>query len=186
MLPPQTILAAKGITKTFPGVVALQDVDFSLYKGEIYALIGENGAGKSTLIKVITGVERPDEGYIAFDGKAVEVRSPLHAQQLGITTVYQEVNLCTNISVAENIMLGHEPRTWFGGIHWRKMNQRAAQALKRLSIEIDVSAPLGAYSVAIQQMVAIARSLEFLSAQMLILDEPTSSLDVKETSQSLT
>ncbi len=179
----QNILSAQGITKIFPGVIALENVDFSLHKGEIHALMGENGAGKSTLIKVITGVERPDGGLVAYDGKPVDVRSPLQAQQIGISTVYQEINLCTNISVAENIMLGHEPKTWYGGIHWRKMNQRAEQALKRLGINLDVSAPLGAYSVAIQQMVAITRSLEFSAAKVLILDEPTSSLDVKETNQ---
>jgi simple sugar transport system ATP-binding protein len=177
------ILKAKGITKAFPGVLALEDVDFSLKQGEIHALMGENGAGKSTLIKVITGVERPDRGSIEFDGTIVEVRSPQHAQQIGISTVYQEINLCTNISVAENIMLGHEPKARFGGIHWRKMNLMAAQALMRLGIEIDVTRPLGNYSVAIQQMVAIARSLEFSLAKVLILDEPTSSLDISETKQ---
>lgn len=177
------ILNAKGITKSFPGVIALEDVDFSLKKGEIHALMGENGAGKSTLIKVITGVEHPNRGYVEFDGHKVEVHSPQHAQQIGISTVYQEINLCNNISVAENIMLGHEPKAWFGGINWKKMNQIAGQALKRLGIEIDVSRPLGNYSVAIQQMVAITRSLEFASAKVLILDEPTSSLNINETNQ---
>jgi simple sugar transport system ATP-binding protein len=104
------ILSAKGITKTFPGVHALENVDFSLKRGEVHALMGENGAGKSTLIKCLTGVEHPDAGVIEFDGKPVEVRSPMHAQEIGLTTVYQEVNLCTNISVAENVMLGHEPK----------------------------------------------------------------------------
>jgi simple sugar transport system ATP-binding protein len=177
------ILAARGITKSFPGVLALENVDFFLRRGEIHALMGENGAGKSTLIKVITGVERPDLGTIEYDGKEVEVRSPQHAQQIGISTVYQEINLCTNISVAENIMLGHEPASRFGTIQWRKMNQMAGDAVKRLGIGIDVTKPLGNYSVAIQQMVAIARSLEFSKAQVLILDEPTSSLDVNETDQ---
>jgi galactofuranose transport system ATP-binding protein len=177
------ILKVKGITKTFPGVTALEDVDFSLQAGEIHALMGENGAGKSTLIKVITGVEHPDRGFVEFKGQKVEVRSPQHAQTLGISTVYQEVNLCTNISVAENIMLGHEPKTWLGSIHWKKVNKLAAQALQRLGIEIDVTRPLGNYSVAIQQMVAIARSLEFASAKVLILDEPTSSLNVHETNR---
>jgi len=179
----QNILIAKGITKSFPGVTALEDVNFSLKKGEIHALMGENGAGKSTLIKIITGVEHPDQGTVEFDGKKVEVRSPLHAQQIGISTVYQEINLCTNISVAENIMLGHEPKAWFGGIDWRKLNLLGEQALKRLGIDIDVTRPLGAYSVAIQQMVAITRSLEIATAKLLILDEPTSSLDVNETRQ---
>jgi monosaccharide-transporting ATPase len=179
----QYILSAKGITKSFPGVLALENVDFSLKKGEIHALIGENGAGKSTLIKIFTGVEKPDKGFIEFDGKKVEVRSPQHAQEIGIATVYQEVNLCTNISVAENIMLGHEPKSALGNISWKKMNEQAARSLKKLGIEIDVTKPLGSFSVAIQQMVAITRSLEFESARVLILDEPTSSLDASETRQ---
>ena len=183
MADPLNILSVKGITKSFPGVTALEDVDFTLRAGEIHALMGENGAGKSTLIKAITGVEHPDRGSVEFDGKRVDVRSPQHAQQLGISTVYQEINLCTNISVAENIMLGHEPKTWYGGINWRKMNHLAGEALHRLGIRIDVTKPLGNFSVAIQQMVAIARSLEFASAKVLILDEPTSSLDVNETNE---
>jgi simple sugar transport system ATP-binding protein len=174
------ILNMSGISKTFPGVNALEDVDFSLKRGEIHALIGENGAGKSTLIKVLTGVEHPDTGTIELDGKLVQVRSPQHSQELGISTVYQEINLCTNISVAENIMLGHEPHLFFGGIDWKKMNALARQMLERLDVEIDVTKPLGNFSVAIQQMVAIARSLEIASAKILILDEPTSSLDVHE------
>ncbi len=174
------VLTMKAISKTFPGVKALEDVDFSLRRGEVHALIGENGAGKSTLIKVLTGVEHPDAGVIEFDGKAVEVKSPQHAQEIGISTVYQEVNLCTNISVAENIMLGREPRR-FGGIHWKQLNDKARQALKRLSVDIDVTQPLGNYSIAIQQMTAIARSLEVSDAKILILDEPTSSLDANET-----
>jgi simple sugar transport system ATP-binding protein len=168
------------ITKSFPGVTALEDVDFSLRRGEIHALVGENGAGKSTLIKVLTGVEQPDRGTIELDGALVQVRSPQHSQELGISTVYQEVNLCTNITVAENIMLGREPRR-FGSIHWSKMNEMARSAINRLSIDVDVTEPLGSYSVAIQQMVAITRALEVLSAKVLILDEPTSSLDMHET-----
>ena len=174
------IVKMLGIAKFFPGVVALEDVDFTLRKGEIHALMGENGAGKSTLIKVLTGVEQLDEGTIELDGKLVQVRSPQHSQELGISTVYQEVNLCTNISVAENVMLGREPRR-LGSIYWRKMNEQARQAINRLSVDIDVTRPLGDYSVAIQQMVAISRALEILSAKVLILDEPTSSLDIHET-----
>ncbi len=175
------ILLMKGISKHFPGVAALEDVDFALRRGEIHALMGENGAGKSTLIKVLTGVEHPDGGTIELDGKLVQVRSPQHSQSIGISTVYQEVNLCTNISVAENILLGNEPKR-FGTIDWRKMNALARQALKRLDIDIDVARPLGNYSLAIQQMVAIVRALEIASAKILILDEPTSSLDANETS----
>ncbi|MBI3176228.1 MAG: sugar ABC transporter ATP-binding protein [Chloroflexi bacterium] len=176
----QDIIRMQGIAKSFPGVIALEAVDFSLRKGEIHALMGENGAGKSTLIKVLTGVEQPDRGTIELDGKPIQVRSPQHSQELGISTVYQEVNLCTNISVAENIMLGHEPHR-FGSIDWRKMNELASKAINRLSIDVDVTQPLGNYSVAIQQMVAITRALEVLSAKVLILDEPTSSLDIHET-----
>jgi len=176
----QNVIQMKEISKFFPGVVALEKVDFELKKGEIHALVGENGAGKSTLIKVLTGVEQPDQGSIELNGKPLQVRSPQHSQELGISTVYQEINLCTNISVAENIMLGHEPYR-FGSIQWRKMNELAQKAINRLSIDIDVTQPLGNYSVAIQQMVAITRALEVLSAKVLILDEPTSSLDIHET-----
>jgi simple sugar transport system ATP-binding protein len=173
------LVTVKGISKSFPGVVALEDVDFSLRKGEIHALMGENGAGKSTLIKILTGAEQPDRGVIELEGMPVHVRSPQHSQALGISTVYQEINLCTNISVAENIMLGHEPRR-FGSIDWKKMNDLARQAIERLGIDVDVTQPLGTYSVAIQQMVAITRALEISSAKVLILDEPTSSLDIHE------
>lgn len=178
----QNLITVKGIAKSFPGVVALEDVDFSLRKGEIHALMGENGAGKSTLIKILTGVEQPDTGVIELEGQPIHVRSPQHSQELGISTVYQEINLCTNISVAENIMLGHEPRR-FGGIDWKKMYALARRATERLGIDIDVTQPLGNYSVAIQQMIAIARALEIASAKVLILDEPTSSLDMHETAR---
>src|SRR5512141_1178585 len=111
------ILTMQNISKTFPGVNALENVDFSLKRGEIHALVGENGAGKSTLIKVLTGVEHPDMGSIELNGKVIQVRSPQHSQEIGISTVYQEVNLCTNITVAENILLGYEPQR-FGSIDW--------------------------------------------------------------------
>jgi simple sugar transport system ATP-binding protein len=176
----QPLLSVQGITKAFPGVLALEDVDFVLRAGEVHALMGQNGAGKSTLIKVLTGVEHPDAGEIQLDGQAVFVRSPRHSQALGISSVYQEVNLCTNLSVAENVLLGREPHR-FGRIDWRKMNTLARQQLNRLDIDIDVRAPLGRYSLAIQQMVAIARSLVIAGARILILDEPTSSLDANET-----
>ena len=151
-------------------------------RGEIHALVGENGAGKSTLIKVLTGVERPDSGTITLDGKEVLIRSPQHAQELGISTVYQEVNLCPNLTVAENILIGREPMK-LGGVDWKAMNAQARQILQGLDIDIDVTQTLGSYSVAIQQMAAIARALEISSAKILILDEPTSSLDAHETEQ---
>jgi len=175
----ELILSMNGISKAFPGVIALEKVDFSLKRGEIHALVGENGAGKSTLIKILTGVEHPDSGSIELDGKIVQVRSPQYSQEIGISTVYQEVNLCTNITVAENIMLGFEPHR-FGSIDKKKMNAFATQAMNKLDVAIDVTQPLGNYSVAIQQMAAIARALEIASAKILILDEPTSSLDVHE------
>lgn len=174
------ILTMKGIYKAFPGVQALSNVDFYLKRGEIHAIVGENGAGKSTLIKVLTGVEKQDAGKITLEGKEVTVRSPQHAQALGISTVYQEINLCPNLTVAENILIGREPRRW-GSINWKAMNAHAKQVLQRLDIDIDVTQPLGSYPVAIQQMAAIARALEILSAKILILDEPTSSLDARET-----
>ncbi len=179
---PSYIVEMKGIHKGFPGVQALADIDFNLKRGEIHALVGENGAGKSTLIKILTGVERPDAGVIIFDGQEVVVKSPLQAQKLGISTVYQEVNLCPNLTVAENILIGREPMRR-GRIDWKTMNAQAQQLLERLDIFIDVTQPLGSYSVAIQQMAAIARALEITSAKVLILDEPTSSLDAHETAQ---
>ena len=176
------VLTMSGISKSFPGVQALDNVDFTLRVGEIHALMGENGAGKSTLIKVLTGVERLDQGSIALHGEEIHAKSPQHAQQLGISTVYQEINLCANLTVAENILIGREPRK-FGRIDWKTMNARARQILQRLEIDIDVTQTLGSYSVAIQQMAAIARALEASSAKILILDEPTSSLDAYETAQ---
>ena len=177
------ILTMEKINKAFPGVQALQDVDFTLRRGEIHCLMGENGAGKSTLIKVLTGVDRPDSGIITLEGNQILAKSPLHAQHLGISTVYQEINLCTNLTVAENILIGREPQK-LTGIDWAKMNAEASETLKRLlDIDIDVTKPLGTYTVATQQMVAIARALDITSAKILILDEPTSSLDANETQQ---
>jgi monosaccharide-transporting ATPase len=176
------IVAMSGISKSFPGVQALENVDFSLNKGEIHALIGENGAGKSTLIKILTGVDQPDSGTISINQQKTAIRSPQHAQVLGISTVYQEVNLCPNLTVAENILIGREPKKW-GSIDWKAMNAQAREILKGLDVELDVTQNLGSCSVAIQQMAAIARALEIASAKVLVLDEPTSSLDAHETDQ---
>jgi simple sugar transport system ATP-binding protein len=145
--------------------------------------VGENGAGKSTLMKVLTGVDQPDSGKIIFDGREIQPRSPQHAQDLGISTVYQEINLCTSLTVAENILLGREPHK-AGRIDWAKTNTLATETLHNLlGVDIDVTKLLGSYTVAIQQMVAIARALYVASAKILILDEPTSSLDEHETAQ---
>src|SRR5512146_273622 len=176
------IVLMKGIHISFPGVKALENVDFSLRRGEIHALLGENGAGKSTLIKVLTGVEHQNKGTIAIAGKEVSIRSPQHAQALGISTVYQEINLCPNLTVAENIMIGRAPIK-YGSLDWAATNQRARTLLRELDVDIDVTQALGSYSVAIQQMAAIARALEISSAKILILDEPTSSLTTHETQQ---
>jgi galactofuranose transport system ATP-binding protein len=172
------ILEMKGISIEFPGVKALSKVDFRLFPGEVHALMGQNGAGKSTLIKAMTGVYQPDEGVIELAHKAITPGSPLEAQKLGISTVYQEVNLCPNLTVAENIFIGRQPMK-FGRIHWKKLNEDAKAALAKLNVHIDVTQPLSIYSVAVQQMVAIARALD-ISAKILILDEPTSSLDEDE------
>ncbi len=179
---PQEIVVMQGICKSFPGVQALEDVDFTLRKDEIHALMGENGAGKSTLIKILTGVDHPNAGTISIDGQPVSIRSPQHAQSLGISTVYQEVNLCPNLTVAENILIGREPMRW-GSIDWKTMNARARSILHSLDVDIDVTQTLGSCSVAIQQMAAIARATEIASARVLVLDEPTSSLDAHETAQ---
>jgi len=177
------LIEMRGINKSFPGVQALENVDFNLKYGEVHALMGGNGAGKSTLIKVLTGVEKQDSGKIFLAGKEIAIKSPRHAQELGISTVYQEINLCPNLSVAENILIGREPMK-FARIDWKAMNRQAAEILNRiLDLDIDVTQLLGNYSVAIQQMVAIARALEIESAKALILDEPTSSLSKNETEQ---
>ncbi|WP_410615481.1 sugar ABC transporter ATP-binding protein [Amycolatopsis sp. lyj-109] len=172
-----------GIRKEFPGVLALDGVDFRMYPGEVHALMGENGAGKSTLIKVLTGVYGVDAGAIELNGDDVAFSGPGEAQQAGISTVYQEVNLCPNLSVAENVCLGREPRR-FGRIQWGPMRKRAEELLARLDVHVDVSADLSTCSIAVQQLVAIARALD-VDARVLVLDEPTSSLDTGEVEQLL-
>ncbi|MGP3984592.1 sugar ABC transporter ATP-binding protein [Streptomyces sp. KR80] len=184
MAEPLPVLEMTGIFKEFPGVRALSGVDFRLFPGEIHALLGENGAGKSTLIKVLTGVHSLDAGTITLDGRSVRFASPLQAQQAGISTVYQEVNLCPNLSVAENVFIGREP-TRAGRIQWKQLRQEAAKLVDRLGLDLDVSAPLGSYPLAVQQLVAIVRAVgtgdgRGAGTKVLILDEPTSSLDRDE------
>ncbi|MDA3812546.1 MAG: sugar ABC transporter ATP-binding protein [Spirochaetaceae bacterium] len=169
------LLKMQNIYKEFPGVLALQNVHFELKSGEIHALLGENGAGKSTLIKVLTGAESLTSGQVDLNGKRLRIKSPLQAQNEGISTVYQEVNLCPNLSVAENIYIGREPRNRAGLINWKEMKSRSNLLLKDFDLQIDVEKTLDNYSVAVQQMVAIARSCD-IQAKVLILDEPTSSL----------
>ncbi|MBP3268972.1 MAG: sugar ABC transporter ATP-binding protein, partial [Ruminococcus sp.] len=174
-----TILEMRGISRSFLSVKALQNVDFTLRKGEIMALMGENGAGKSTLIKILTGVYTKDSGEIYLEGRSgpVEISSPQMAQELGISTVYQEIPLCPNLSVAENIYAGRRRK---GLISWRRMNEKAKKLLTSLGIPASPVQPLGSCSVAVQQMIAIARAVD-MECSILVLDEPTSSLDEKET-----
>ena len=174
----QEILRTEGLSKYFPGVKALEEVNFSLRRGEIMALLGENGAGKSTLIKALTGVYQPDGGTVFLEGKPVRPKNTAHAQELGIGTVYQEVNLLPNMSVADNLFIGREPRR-FGLLHRKEMEQRAARLMESYGFKLDVREPLNRFSVAMQQIVAICRAID-LSAKVLILDEPTASLDTKE------
>ena len=172
------VLEMRGICKYFPGVKALQNVDFTLRQGEIHALMGENGAGKSTLIKVLTGVYEKDGGEIFIEGHegAVSIRSPQDAQNAGISTVYQEITLCPNLTVAENMYIG---RTRGALTNWKKMNEGAGKLLEALDIPAVPTQQLGSCSIAVQQMVAIARAVD-MDCKVLILDEPTSSLDEQE------
>ena len=172
----EAILKMRGICKFFPGVRALDGVDFSLCSGEIHALMGENGAGKSTLIKVLTGVYPKDEGEITLDGKVVSIRSPQDAQNAGISTVYQEITLCPNLTVAENMYIGREKDKL---VKWKKRNSDADKLLKSLDIPARANQQLSSCSIAVQQMVAIARAVD-MECKVLILDEPTSSLDESE------
>ncbi len=175
------VLTARGISMTFPGVKALENVDFTLRKGEIHALMGENGAGKSTLIKCLTGINDFEAGEIHVDGieGPVKNHSTRDAQNVGISTVYQEVNLCPNLSVAENLFIGREPMTKYHTIDRKACNLRSQKIMDELGISVDVTGNLENYSLAIQQMVAIARAVD-MDCKVLILDEPTSSLDDEE------
>ena len=172
------VLTMRGICKYFPGVRALENVDFTLRRGTIHALMGENGAGKSTLIKVLTGVYAMDRGEIRIDGVEgkINIRSPQEAQSYGISTVYQEITLCPNLTVAENMFIGRSRKK---NVDWKAMEKRAGELLDNLGIPARPKQQLGSCSLAVQQMVAIARAVD-TDCKVLILDEPTSSLDDKE------
>ena len=172
------ILQLTGATVVFGADAALDGVDFRLFPGEVHSLMGENGAGKSTLIKAITGALALSSGELVLDGEMVRLGSPHDAQRRGVGSVYQEIDLLPNLSVAENIALGHEPRR-VGLIDWRSMRARAKNALGDLGLEIDPASMLGAHSLAVQQLVAIARAIS-TDVRVLVLDEPTSSLDLDE------
>jgi monosaccharide-transporting ATPase len=176
------VLRARDISRAFPGVQALAGVELTLRAGEVHALMGQNGAGKSTLIKVLTGLYAPDTGSIELLGRPVTPRSPLHAQELGISAVHQESHLLPNLSVAENICAGRYPhRPWLrgGGIDWRETRRRARELLAGLGIDLDVTQLAGGLPAALQQLATVARAVS-TDARVLILDEPTSSLDADE------
>ena len=179
--PPSPLLILREISKYFPGVKALDGVDFQLYAGEIHALMGGNGAGKSALIKSINGIYRVDEGKMVMEDKPFQPSRPIDAVHAGISTVFQEINLVPFLSVAENIFLGRQPYKW-GRIDWNKIQENSKSILEKMGIDMDVGKPLISFSTAIQQMVAIARALS-VSAKILILDEPTASLDRAEVKQ---
>ncbi|MDR1899777.1 MAG: sugar ABC transporter ATP-binding protein, partial [Treponema sp.] len=174
------ILELRHTSKTFPGVKALDDVHFELKPGEVHALMGENGAGKSTFIKIITGVYKPDGGEMLIDGKPVDIKTPLDAQALGIAAIYQHVTCFPDISVAENIFMGHEKvRPPFNRVDWREMRRRAAELLEQLDATFDSRAVMGGLSVAQQQIVEIAKALS-ANARIIIMDEPTAPLSNRE------
>ncbi len=172
------LLEIRGVCKSFPGVKALENVDFTLKRGEIHSLMGENGAGKSTLIKILTGAYRRDTGQITIEGRRIDPHSPLEAQAIGISAVFQEVNLIPDLSIAENIYLGREPMA-FGRIDWKRVHRGAEAAMRRLDLDIDVGQSVRSCSIAVQQLTAIARALD-VDARVLVLDEPTSSLAAHE------
>ncbi len=180
----ELLLQLHKVEKRYPGVKALDGVDFQLRAGEIHALLGENGAGKSTLVKVMTGALQGDGGSMTFLGSPLRLHSTAQAQAMGISTVYQEVNLLPNLSVAHNLYLGREPKK-FGLIDWKRINRQSVEVLRRFALDIDVTKPLASYSVAVQQLVAIARGVD-MSAKVLVLDEPTASLDADEVEQLFT
>ncbi len=172
------VVVMDGVTKAFAGVPALRGASLTIGRGEVHALIGQNGAGKSTLVRILTGAHQRDGGHVIFDGQPVDFRTPIAAQQAGVSTIYQEINLVPYRSVAENIYLGREPRR-FGILDRSTMNRNARTLLRRLEIDLDVERPLYELNIALQQMVALARALSFES-KLVILDEPTSSLDDRE------
>ena len=179
MSEPLPIVEMESISISFPGVKALDKVDFRLFPGEVHTLMGENGAGKSTLIKALTGVYKIDSGDIVIAGQSRRLTGTADAQAAGIATVYQEVNLCANLSIGENVMLGHEVRGPLG-INWSATHRAAQAALDGMGLgHLDPRQPLATLSLAVQQLVAISRAM-VTKTKVLILDEPTSSLDAHE------
>ncbi|MHB1275766.1 MAG: sugar ABC transporter ATP-binding protein [Candidatus Humimicrobiaceae bacterium] len=176
----ENIIEFKNITKKFPGVIALDCVNLSIIKGEIHALVGENGAGKSTLMNILAGVLHPDIGEVIYKGKHTILNNPMFSRQIGISTVYQELKLCENLSVVENIYLGREKKSKFGRIYWKTMSIAAKELLDSFGVSINPKSIVKNITVAQRQIVEIARAIS-LKTDVLILDEPTSSLTINET-----
>jgi len=175
----QPLLELRGISKSFPGVKALDSVQLKLYPGQVTALIGENGAGKSTLVKTMTGIYNPDEGQIFFDGELVEISTPESARAMGITAIHQETVLFDDLSVTENIFAGQYKKTTLGVLDWRGMHAAARDILARIDAPIEPTMPLRELSIGQRHMVAIARALSF-DARVVVLDEPTAALSYRE------
>ncbi|MBC7189575.1 sugar ABC transporter ATP-binding protein, partial [Candidatus Aerophobetes bacterium] len=174
------IIKMEGITKSFPGVIALKDVNFSLNKGEVHALVGENGAGKSTLMKILVGIFPPSEGRIYVDSKPVNIESPLHAKKLGISMIHQELMLAESLSAAENIFLGNLPkRRFLRTVNWQQVRLRAQKILTQLGVQLDINTPVYRLGIAQRQMIEIAKAL-VLNAKVFIFDEPSSFLNREE------
>ena len=176
---PEPIVELSGIAKHFGGVQALKGVDFSLFPGEVHALVGENGAGKSTLVKILAGIYRPDAGMVKVGGEVIELRSPTQAQALGIAVVQQEPMLFPDLDVAENVFMGRHPRDRFGRVDWKRMHREVDQLLASLDVSLSSHTPVQGLSVAEQQLVEIAKALS-LQARVLVLDEPTAALSAHE------
>jgi ABC-type sugar transport system ATPase subunit len=173
------VLTMRGISKRYPGVKALQDVDFTAYSGEVMALVGENGAGKSTLLKILAGAVSADSGQIELDGQAVDITNPIAAKKLGISVIYQELNLASHLSVAENLFVGKEPKTKFGLMDFSRMQNTSQQLLDEMGLNISAKELVGDLNIALRQMVEIAKAL-LDNARIVVMDEPTSSLTEEE------
>ena len=175
-----SLLKMRGISKSFPGVKALDNVDLEIKPGEVHALLGENGAGKSTLMKIISGAYRKDSGEILIKGKSADITDPLHAQRLGIAMIYQEFNLAPHLSIAANVFIGREPVSSLGFIHNREIRKGTLRILKQLDVEMDPQRKVKTLNVCQQQITEIAKALS-IKAEIIIMDEPTSALMEAET-----